>query len=181
MSVWLLFLPGVFFSTVLVGFPLSCDVAGKELSNTTQFFFFMFAVSPFSVVDSDPVSSFVLLPRSFNSISEDDSGPIMNIEVNPFFTMTMELRQQQMSGTSLEDRHDTETYQRAKKNWRLALRKLADREDPWAKFRWDKIPTERATRHRYNPLTKKWKQDDVVVRMESKSFGRGAMRECFRL
>ncbi len=30
----------------------------------------------------------------FNSINEDDEGPIMNAEVNPLFAMTMELKRQ---------------------------------------------------------------------------------------
>jgi hypothetical protein len=34
---------------------------------------------------------------------------------------------------------------------------------------------------RYNALTKTWKEDNVVVKMETDSFGQGAMRQCYRL
>ncbi len=30
----------------------------------------------------------------FNSINEDDEGPIMNVSVNPLFAMTMEMKKQ---------------------------------------------------------------------------------------
>ena len=54
-------------------------------------------------------------------------------------------------------------------------------EDPWEKFHLESFESEKAIRHRYNPLTEKWKQDEVIVKMEDEPFGNGAMRECFRM
>ncbi len=68
-----------------------------------------------------------------------------------------------------------------RRNWKRALRGLSEREDPWAKLRWSEYNEERAVRHRYNAITKKWKLDDCVVKMEPDSFAKGAMRECFRM
>ncbi|CAF94302.1 unnamed protein product, partial [Tetraodon nigroviridis] len=33
---------------------------------------------------------------------------------------------------------------------------------------------------RYNAITGEWAQDEVHLKMASKPFGKGAMRECFR-
>ncbi|KAK2097683.1 Eukaryotic elongation factor 2 kinase [Saguinus oedipus] len=52
--------------------------------------------------------------------------------------------------------------------------------DPWAEFHLEDIATERATRHRYNAVTGEWVDDEVLIKMASQPFGRGAMRECFR-
>ena len=75
----------------------------------------------------------------------------------------------------------TKATHRAKHNWRCALKGMAEREDPWADIVWDSIPVETAYRHMYNPLTKRWTKEEVVVKMETESFGKGAMRECFRM
>ena len=75
----------------------------------------------------------------------------------------------------------TPSFVRARSHWKSALLKLSDRKDPWAKFHLDQLPTENAVRHRYNALTKKWKQDKCIVKMDPVSFNRGAMRQCYRL
>uniref|UniRef100_A0AC35U1B6 Alpha-type protein kinase domain-containing protein n=1 Tax=Rhabditophanes sp. KR3021 TaxID=114890 RepID=A0AC35U1B6_9BILA len=69
------------------------------------------------------------------------------------------------------------------KLWKKCAIKALDLvlKDPWAKYNIDKEPTQRCTRFRYNALTKKWTEDIVHVKMQKTSFGRGAMRECFRL
>lgn len=114
----------------------------------------------------------------------------MNVAVNPLFSVTMALRKQLTKQLSDPDSinpggetigQPTEASLRAKRNWRLALKGLSTREDPWSKLNWNSYPEERALRHRYNALTKKWKQDNVVVKIETESFGKGAMRECFRM
>jgi elongation factor 2 kinase len=53
--------------------------------------------------------------------------------------------------------------------------------DPWANFDLNGLPTEKATRHRYNAVTKTWTLDEVIVKMDRKAFDRGAMRECYRM
>jgi len=127
----------------------------------------------------------LFLIRSFNSLSESEDGPIMDVQVNPLFSAAMALKKQ-MSGDfntvgSLSPEDTRECTLRAKRNWRTALRGLSERQDPWKDFHWEDLPVERALRHRYNALTKKWRQDDCVVKMETVSFGKGAMRECFRM
>ena len=70
---------------------------------------------------------------------------------------------------------------RAKKNWRAAFALIKDRGDPWDKFKLDELPVENAVRHRYNALKKTWSKEKVVVKMEDRPFGNGAMRECYRM
>lgn len=70
---------------------------------------------------------------------------------------------------------------RATKNWLKALHLTRERGDPWEKFHLDELPAEKAVRHRYNALLKKWTTEDVMVKMDRESFAAGAMRECFRL
>ncbi|KAA3677515.1 elongation factor 2 kinase [Paragonimus westermani] len=65
--------------------------------------------------------------------------------------------------------------------WRTAYAMVFRRGDPWAKFEFDKLPVETAKRYRYNAVKAQWVEDTVRVRIEQKSFSRGAMRECFRV
>eukprot|EP00731_Ephydatia_muelleri_P029286 Em0020g930a len=68
-----------------------------------------------------------------------------------------------------------------KKTWKVAALKTRALPDPWAGFQLDAIPEERAIRHMYDPRTGRWRQDEVVVKMQSERFAHGAMRECFRM
>ena len=72
---------------------------------------------------------------------------------------------------------------RAAQNWLKALRIVKTRGivDPWAKFNLNELPVETAIRHRYDALAKSWKTDNVFVKIDSKPFDEGAMRECFRM
>lgn len=65
--------------------------------------------------------------------------------------------------------------------WRRAVRQIRTLTDPWAKFSLETLPTERATRHRYNALKRRWVVDEVLVKMEKEPFNHGAMRACYRL
>lgn len=67
-----------------------------------------------------------------------------------------------------------------KEAWKHAIEKAKHMPDPWAEFHLEDIITECATRHRYNAVTRQWLEDEVLVKMASQPFGRGAMRECFR-
>ncbi|TNN03210.1 hypothetical protein fugu_000239 [Takifugu bimaculatus] len=68
----------------------------------------------------------------------------------------------------------------ARDAWARAIEKARARPDPWAEFHLEEIKTESCTRYRYNAITGEWSQDQVHLKMASKPFGRGAMRECFR-
>uniref|UniRef100_A0A7S3JW90 Alpha-type protein kinase domain-containing protein n=1 Tax=Aureoumbra lagunensis TaxID=44058 RepID=A0A7S3JW90_9STRA len=61
------------------------------------------------------------------------------------------------------------------------LKQKQDGGDPWAKHEIHKLKAERVKRHRYDASQDKWRVDESVVKMQEKSFARGAMRECFRL
>ncbi|XP_059548034.1 eukaryotic elongation factor 2 kinase [Myotis daubentonii] len=67
-----------------------------------------------------------------------------------------------------------------KEAWKHAVEKAKHMPDPWAEFHLEDIATECATRHRYNAVTGEWLEDEVLIKMASQPFGRGAMRECFR-
>ncbi|XP_028912013.1 eukaryotic elongation factor 2 kinase isoform X3 [Ornithorhynchus anatinus] len=67
-----------------------------------------------------------------------------------------------------------------KEAWKHAIEKAKHMPDPWAEFHLEDIETQCATRHRYNAVTGEWVEDEVLIKMASKPFGRGAMRECFR-
>ncbi|GFR42631.1 hypothetical protein Agub_g3567 [Astrephomene gubernaculifera] len=51
--------------------------------------------------------------------------------------------------------------------------------DPWASRNLHALHMERAVRQRYNAMTGQWVTDEVLVKMESKPFAAGAMRECY--
>ena len=55
------------------------------------------------------------------------------------------------------------------------------RVDPWANFDLNGLVPEKATRHRYNAMTKTWTLDEVLVKIDRTAFDKGAMRECFRM
>ncbi|XP_065780549.1 eukaryotic elongation factor 2 kinase isoform X1 [Muntiacus reevesi] len=67
-----------------------------------------------------------------------------------------------------------------KEAWKHAIEKAKHMPDPWAEFHLEDVATECATRHRYNAVTGEWVEDEVLIKMASQPFGRGAMRECFR-
>ncbi len=50
--------------------------------------------------------------------------------------------------------------------WKKALRLIRDMKDPWERFNIDTLPEEKVVRHRYNALLKKWKVDEVTVKIE---------------
>ncbi|KAM4025316.1 eukaryotic elongation factor 2 kinase isoform 3-T3 [Anomaloglossus baeobatrachus] len=69
---------------------------------------------------------------------------------------------------------------RGREAWKHAIQKAKQMPDPWAEFHLEDIDTEHAIRHRYNAVSGQWVQDDVLIKMASQAFGRGAMRECYR-
>uniref|UniRef100_UPI00398F85BE eukaryotic elongation factor 2 kinase isoform X2 n=1 Tax=Pristiophorus japonicus TaxID=55135 RepID=UPI00398F85BE len=64
--------------------------------------------------------------------------------------------------------------------WKHAVEKAKHMPDPWAEFHLEEIETESATRYRYNAISGKWVEDEVLMKMAKQPFGRGAMRECYR-
>jgi len=68
-----------------------------------------------------------------------------------------------------------------KSKWSKAINLIKDRGDPWEKFHLDQMKSEKGKRHRYNPLTQVWVVDECILKMDTKPFAHGAMRECFRM
>ncbi|KAG2490554.1 hypothetical protein HYH03_010948 [Edaphochlamys debaryana] len=63
--------------------------------------------------------------------------------------------------------------------WLRAVNAAKGVVDPWSGRSLHLLPMERAVRQRYNAMTGAWVTDEVLVKMESKPFAAGAMRECF--
>ena len=62
----------------------------------------------------------------------------------------------------------------------LAFRKTKGR-DSWAKYQIHNRPTELAVRWDYDASRRAWESSETLIKMETTSFARGAMRECFRM
>jgi len=86
-----------------------------------------------------------------------------------------------MSALARKKKKSSKVLSAPKRRWLRAVKLIKDRGDPWEKFHLDKIKTQRARRHRYNPLTKAWVVDDCVIKLDRDPFAHGAMRECFRM
>ena len=55
-----------------------------------------------------------------------------------------------------------------KKQWKFAAQKTKKLLDPWRGLGMDGLPEEKVTRHMYNPKNKKWKMDEIVVKIQEK-------------
>lgn len=66
-------------------------------------------------------------------------------------------------------------------NWKKAVKAALRSEDPWADRGIHLLKMELANRIRFNPETRDWLSDPVIIRMEEKPFAAGAMRECFAM
>ena len=54
-----------------------------------------------------------------------------------------------------------------KKQWMFAVKKTRALVDPWGEMGIDCLPEQVVTRHMYNPRTRKWKSDEIVVKMQT--------------
>ncbi|XP_075851284.1 eukaryotic elongation factor 2 kinase isoform X3 [Microcebus murinus] len=122
-----------------------------------------------SDVDSDDEEGYYICP-----ITDDPrSNQNVNSKVNNYYGHLTKSERYGSSGSPASSFH-------VKEAWKHAIEKAKHMPDPWAEFHLEDIATECATRHRYNAVTGEWLQDDVLIKMASQPFGRGAMRECFR-
>lgn len=55
----------------------------------------------------------------------------------------------------------------AAKQWRAAALRARKLRDPWENLGFDKIEEETVTRHMYNPRNGRWKQDEIVVKIQA--------------
>jgi len=84
-------------------------------------------------------------------------------------------------GTSSRKKKKSKAKWTPRQRWRHALQLVKERGDPWEGFHLNLVPTEKARRHRYCPLTCSWLVDTCLVKIASAPFAHGAMRECFRM
>uniref|UniRef100_G3RGY7 Eukaryotic elongation factor 2 kinase n=1 Tax=Gorilla gorilla gorilla TaxID=9595 RepID=G3RGY7_GORGO len=119
--------------------------------------------------DSDDEEGYFICP-----ITDDpSSNQNVNSKVNKYYSNLTKSERYSSSGSPANSFHFKEA-------WKHAIQKAKHMPDPWAEFHLEDIATERATRHRYNAVTGEWLDDEVLIKMASQPFGRGAMRECFR-
>ncbi|XP_057214603.1 eukaryotic elongation factor 2 kinase isoform X1 [Triplophysa rosa] len=70
--------------------------------------------------------------------------------------------------------------ERGRATWKHAIEKAKAMPDPWAEFHLEEMETERCSRYRYNAVTAEWAKDEIFIKISTQSFGKGAMRECYR-
>ncbi|XP_008059959.1 eukaryotic elongation factor 2 kinase isoform X2 [Carlito syrichta] len=122
-----------------------------------------------SDADSDDEEGYFICP-----ITDDPrSNQNVNSKVNNYYSNLTKSERYGSSGSPASSFHFKEA-------WKHAIEKAKRMPDPWAEFHLEDIPAECATRHRYNAVTGEWLKDEVLIKMASQPFGRGAMRECFR-
>ncbi|XP_020655218.3 eukaryotic elongation factor 2 kinase isoform X3 [Pogona vitticeps] len=138
--------------------------------------------------DSDEEDSYYICPIT------DDHDPVLNKagteRVNNYYRNLAKNDQYSSSasprssfnirnGSQRHSKHGC-SVDRSREAWKHAIEKAKHMPDPWAEFHLEEIETEHATRYRYNAVTGEWVEDEVLIKMASQPFGRGAMRECFR-
>jgi len=122
-----------------------------------------------SEADSDDEEGYFICPITDDPRSHEN----VNSKVNNYYSNLTKSEQYGSSGSPASSFHFKEA-------WKHAIEKAKHMPDPWAEFHLEDIATECATRHRYNAVTGEWLEDEVLIKMASQPFGRGAMRECFR-
>lgn len=90
---------------------------------------------------------------TIDSLSSEDTKPPL-LRVNSF-TFVPKKRNKFM------------TDRNTKKKWVFAAQKTKNIKDPWETLGIENLLEESVTRHMYNPKNKKWKVDEVVVKVET--------------
>uniref|UniRef100_A0A669QHZ9 Eukaryotic elongation factor 2 kinase n=1 Tax=Phasianus colchicus TaxID=9054 RepID=A0A669QHZ9_PHACC len=119
--------------------------------------------------DSDDEDNYYICPITDDPVSNKSAGS----KVDNYYSNLAKTEQYSSSSSPRNSFNYKET-------WKHAIEKAKHMPDPWAEFHLEDIETEHATRYRYNAVTGDWVEDEVLIKMASQPFGRGAMRECFR-
>lgn len=119
--------------------------------------------------DSDDEDNYFICPITDDPVSSKSAS----IKVDNYYSNLAKTEQYSSSSSPRNSFSFKET-------WKHAIQKAKHMPDPWAEFHLEDIETEQATRYRYNAVTGDWVEDEVLIKMASQPFGRGAMRECFR-
>uniref|UniRef100_A0A8C0BH77 Eukaryotic elongation factor 2 kinase n=1 Tax=Buteo japonicus TaxID=224669 RepID=A0A8C0BH77_9AVES len=119
--------------------------------------------------DSDDEDNYFICPITDDPVSSKSAS----VKVDNYYSNLAKTEQYSSSSSPRNSFSFKET-------WKHAIQKAKHMPDPWAEFHLEDIETEQATRYRYNAVTGDWVEDEVLIKMASQPFGRGAMRECFR-
>uniref|UniRef100_A0A8D0GIR1 Eukaryotic elongation factor 2 kinase n=1 Tax=Sphenodon punctatus TaxID=8508 RepID=A0A8D0GIR1_SPHPU len=120
-------------------------------------------------VDSEEEDNYFICPITDDPASNNEA----NSQVANYYSNLATNEHYQSSSSPRNSFHFKEA-------WKHAIEKAKHMPDPWAEFHLEDIEMEYATRYRYNAVTGEWVEDEVLIKMASQPFGRGAMRECFR-
>ncbi|KAM8798492.1 eukaryotic elongation factor 2 kinase [Eudromia elegans] len=136
--------------------------------------------------DSDDEDNYYICPITDDPVSNKSAC----IKVDNYYSNLAKTEQYSSSSSpsnSFHFKNDTQDCSKhgsvvdhSRETWKHAIEKAKHMPDPWAEFHLEDIETEYATRYRYNAVTGDWVEDEVLIKMASQPFGRGAMRECFR-
>uniref|UniRef100_G1N7P5 Eukaryotic elongation factor 2 kinase n=1 Tax=Meleagris gallopavo TaxID=9103 RepID=G1N7P5_MELGA len=136
--------------------------------------------------DSDDEDNYYICPITDDPVSNKSASS----KVDNYYSNLAKTEQYSSSSSprnSFNYKNDTQhrskhgsVVDRSRETWKHAIEKAKHMPDPWAEFHLEDIETEHATRYRYNAVTGDWVEDEVLIKMASQPFGRGAMRECFR-
>uniref|UniRef100_A0A8C3MCE9 Eukaryotic elongation factor 2 kinase n=1 Tax=Geospiza parvula TaxID=87175 RepID=A0A8C3MCE9_GEOPR len=118
--------------------------------------------------DSDDENNYFICPITDDPVSNKSA----NTKVDNYYSSLAKTEQYSSSSSPRSFSF--------KETWKHAIEKAKHMPDPWAEFHLEDVETEHATRYRYNAVTGDWVEDEVLIKMASQPFGRGAMRECFR-
>uniref|UniRef100_A0A8B9F2N1 Eukaryotic elongation factor 2 kinase n=1 Tax=Amazona collaria TaxID=241587 RepID=A0A8B9F2N1_9PSIT len=119
--------------------------------------------------DSDDEDNYFICPITDDPVSNKSAS----IKVDNYYSNVAKTEQYSSSSSP----RNSFSFKEA---WKHAIEKAKHMPDPWAEFHLEDVETEHATRYRYNAVTGDWVEDEVLIKMASQPFGRGAMRECFR-
>ncbi|XP_054067446.1 eukaryotic elongation factor 2 kinase isoform X4 [Rissa tridactyla] len=136
--------------------------------------------------DSDDEDNYFICPITDDPVSNKSAS----IKVDNYYSNLAKTEQYGSSSSprnSFSFKNDTQhrskhgsVVDHSRETWKHAIQKAKHMPDPWAEFHLEDVETEQATRYRYNAVTGDWVEDEVLIKMASQPFGRGAMRECFR-
>ncbi|XP_003744969.1 eukaryotic elongation factor 2 kinase [Galendromus occidentalis] len=116
-----------------------------------------------------------------NSSEFDDGKPDKQPKDSRIFSVAMDIPRKRKKDKDTESISSLSSPSSVLQRWRQAAKKVLCMEDPFGSFHLEKCETEKVLRMRYNPLKREWVKDEILVKMSREPFGRGAMRECYRV
>ncbi|OQR69442.1 eukaryotic elongation factor 2 kinase-like [Tropilaelaps mercedesae] len=116
-----------------------------------------------------------------NAYLHDDEADTRVFKESRVFSVAMDIPRKRKKDEECRSAAGSKGQISAAQRWQQAAKKALCMEDPFGKFHLEKCEAERVLRSRYNPLKNEWVKDEILIKMANEPFGRGAMRECFRV